>query len=187
MNDEFKAVNEDSALVEINELKGMAYDAGAFLTLSSETTRDVDRWRVMPSLEQYSLLKKLDLYKQRYIKCLHDSVCDLTHLQVLSLVRCEKLTCLPDRIGRLKNLEELDLQDVAELSTLPESIGDLKSLRKLKIGGQQGSGNKLLKTLPSTIVKLSCLETLCLEKCKALASLPSDIGKMMNLKVLNMR
>ena len=138
MNDELKTVKEDSAVVEIGELKGLRYDEGAFLSLSSENTRDVDRWRVMPSLENFPTLKKLDLYKHRYIKYLHESVCNLTHLQVLSLVRCENLICLPEKIGKLKNLQVLDLTDVSELSTLPESIGDLASLRNLKISGIRG-------------------------------------------------
>lgn len=173
--------------VESGALKGMKSANGAFLSLSSENTRDADRWRTMPSLEEYQSLKKLDLYKNRYMKELHDSVCGLTHLEVLSLVRCEKLTCLPENIGNLKNLQELDLTDASELSSLPESLGDLSSLRKLTIGGHQGSGNKVLKTLPSTIVKLSCLETLNLDKCKELESLPPDMGNLVNLKVLLMR
>ena len=183
-----EVVEEDWAMVEGGELKGMKYDdKGVFHSLSSEDTRDVDRWRVMPSLEEHSSLKKLDLYKNRYIKKLHDSVCHLTDLKVLSLVRCEKLNSLPGQIGNLTNLQELDLTDASELSSLPESLGDLTSLRKLSIGGHQGSGNKVLKALPSTFWKLSRLEILCLDKCKELESLPPDIGKLINLKVLLMR
>ena len=187
MSDESRVVEDDWALVENGELKGMKYDEASFLSLSSENTREVDRWRVMPSLEKYPLLKKLDLYKQRHIQHLHDSVCDLIHLQVLSLVRCEKLDRLPENIGKLTNLQELDLTDVSELSALPESIGELKSLRKLTVGGHQGSGNKVLKTLPSTFVNLTSLEILCLDKCKELESLPPDIGNLVNLRVLLMR
>jgi Leucine-rich repeat (LRR) protein len=184
---EFEVVEEDWAMVESGELKGMKFEKGAFPSLSSESTRDIDRWQKMPSVEEYPSLKKLDLYKSRYIEHLHDSVCGLAHLEVLSLVRCENLKCLPEKIGNLENLQVLDLTDACELSSLPESIGDLSSLRKLTIGGHQGSGNKVLKTLPSTIVKLSCLETLCLDKCKELESLPPDIGNLMNLKELFMR
>lgn len=95
-------------------------------SLSSQDTRDVDRWLIMPSLAGYSSsLKKLDLYKNRYMKELHESVCDLSNLEFLSLVRCERLSTLPDRIGNLQNLRELDLTDASEISSLPESFGDL--------------------------------------------------------------
>ena len=184
---ETDVVEEGWTMVERGGLKGMKCEKGVFHSLSSESTRDVDRWRTMPSLEEYLSVKKLDLYKNRYITHLNDSVCNLTHLEVLSMVRCEKLLCLPEQIGNLKNLQEIDLTDASELSSLPESIGDLSSLRKLTVGGHQGSGNKVLKTLPSTIVKLSCLEILCLDKCKELESLPLDIGNLVNLKVLLMR
>jgi len=180
-------VEDNWTVIEDGELKGMKCNNGVFHSLSSESTCDIDRWRVMPSLEGHRSLIKLDLYKHRYIKKLHDSVCSLIHLKVLSLVRCEKLNCLPEKIGDLKNLQELNLTDASELSFLPESLGDLSSLRKLSVGGHQGSGNKLLKTLPSTLGRLSNLETLCLDKCKELESLPPDIGKLRNLKVLLMR
>lgn len=187
MNVEMEVVEEDWAMVDSGDLKGIKNESGAFLTLSSECTKDIDRWRTMPSFEEYTSLKKLDLYKNRYIKELHDSVCGLTSLEVLSLVRCEKLLSLPANIGNLKNLQEIDLTDASELSSLPESIGELSNLRKLTIGGHQGSGNKVLKTLPSTIVKLTSLEILCLDKCKELESLPSDLGNLKSLRVLLMR
>lgn len=187
MNAEMEVVEEGWAIVESGDLKGMKDESGAFLSLTSESTRDVDRWRIMPSLEEYTSLKKLDLLKNRYMKELHDSVCGLTNLEVLSLVRCEKLLSLPAQIGNLKNLQEIDLTDASELVSLPDSIGELSSLRKLSVGGHQGSGNKVLKTLPSTIVNLSSLEILCLDKCKELESLPADLGKLTNLKVLLMR
>ena len=182
-----EVVEEGWAVVESGDLKGMKGEDRAFVSLTSESTRDIDRWRTMPSLEEYTSLKKLDLFKNRYMKELHDSVCGLTNLEVLSLVRCEKLLSLPAQIGNLKNLQEIDLTDASELSSLPDSIGDLSSLRKLSIGGHQGSGNKVLKTLPSTIVNLSSLEILCLDKCKELESLPADLGNLKNLKVLLMR
>ena len=83
--------------------------------------------------------------------------------------------------------QEIDLMDASELGFLPESFGDLPSLRKLSIGGHQGSGNKVLKQLPRSFSRLSSLEILCLDKCKELESLPSDIGKLKSLKVLLMR
>ena len=181
-----EVVEEDWTIVEGGELNGMKRDKGVN-SLSSHNTRDVDRWLEMPSLEECASLKKLDLYKNRYIKNLHESVCQLSNLEVLSLVRCEKLIGLPEQIGNLRNLQELDLTDASELTSLPESLGDLSNLRKLTVGGHQGSGNKVLKRLPSTFGNLNSLEILCLDKCKELESLPSDIGNLKSLKVLLMR
>ena len=99
--------------------------------LSTHDTLDEDRWtpnnNPMPSMAEYaSTLREMDLFKNRYIKELHPSICDLTNLQSLSLVRCEKLQRLPDEIGKLTNLKTLDLMDASEISELPASIGNLK-------------------------------------------------------------
>jgi Leucine-rich repeat (LRR) protein len=125
--------DNDWTMVETGgELTGMKSvvdkRTGTVHSLSSHDTCDADRWTVMPSLEDqtYESLKHLDLYKNRYLRTLHESVCDLSQLEVLSLVRCERLTTLPDRIGELRNLRELDLIDASEISSLPESLGDLQ-------------------------------------------------------------
>jgi Leucine-rich repeat (LRR) protein len=120
---------EDWQMVDRGDFKGMKSvvdkNTGIFQSLSSEDTRDVDRWQVMPSLEEHILLRELNLYKNRYIRELHPSVSCLSNLEVLSLVRCERLTKLPDDIGNLRNLRELDLMDVSEISFLPDAIGGL--------------------------------------------------------------
>lgn len=122
--------HDEWTMVEGGDLKGMKSvvdkKTGIVYSLSSQDTRDVDRWLAMPSLEEYLSLKELDLYKNRYIRELHISVCGLSSLEVLSLVRCERLSTLPDHIGNLDSLRELDLMDASEISSLPESLGDLR-------------------------------------------------------------
>ena len=84
---------------------------GRVISLSSRQCRDVDRWETtMPSLNEHAKdLQVLDLYKNRYIRQLDDSVVDLVALKSLLLVGCSRLQKLPDSIGRLQQLEEVGL------------------------------------------------------------------------------
>jgi Leucine-rich repeat (LRR) protein len=75
------------------------------VSLSSEGMRDLQRWKVMPSLEAYSQLTHLDLHKNRYMTKLDASVTNLPALKVLRLTQCAQLCQLPDAIGKLTNLE----------------------------------------------------------------------------------
>lgn len=100
--------------------------SGEAITLSCRSRRDCDRWTVMPSLSKYPSLTTLDLFKDRYLVDLDDSIGQLVHLRRLSLVRCERLVRVPETIGQLHNLQELDMTDCSELASLPDSIGKLK-------------------------------------------------------------
>jgi hypothetical protein len=103
--------DDDWAMVEGGELKGVKIgtdpSTSLILSLSSRKCHDINRWLKMPSLAQYESLKELDLHKSRYIRELHDSVCDLANLETLILTRCERLMTLPKEIGRLTNLREV--------------------------------------------------------------------------------
>jgi hypothetical protein len=111
---------DDWALVEEGELKGIKIGtdlkSGVVVSLSSRQCREVNRWLVMPSIEQYGSLKELDLHKSRYIRELHDSICGLASLKTLLLTRCEKLTTLPKEIGLLQNLREVRSRDINGLA-----------------------------------------------------------------------
>jgi Leucine-rich repeat (LRR) protein len=91
-----------------DELDGveLEYTTGdVVVSLSSEGMRDLQRWKVMPSLEGYSQLTHLDLHKNRYMTQLDASVTKLSALKVLRLTQCAQLCELPDTIGNLTNLE----------------------------------------------------------------------------------
>jgi hypothetical protein len=123
-NDDWAMVDDFKEFAE-GDLKGLTYVSSS-QTLTSEHTRDHDRWYIMPSLATFShSLRVLDLYKNRNLRELHPSVCDLVQLEVLSLKRCESLQSLPANIGNLKRLHTLDLMDASNVSSLPESIGNL--------------------------------------------------------------
>lgn len=108
--DESGESGRDSWII-VEDPKGMALTidsrSGEVVALSSRKSRDVDRWKEMPSLAKYTALTSLDLHKSRYITELHDSVGLLTNLRSLNLTLCERLTTLPQSIGNLKNLQEV--------------------------------------------------------------------------------
>ena len=84
---------------------------GETTELSTRRCRDEQRWNIMPSLEKYSKLQKLDLHNSRYISTLHESVKNLSQLRRLVLTRCWALKTLPSSLGRLCNLQEVSCEN----------------------------------------------------------------------------
>jgi hypothetical protein len=82
-------------------------NSASIIALDSQFCCDADRWEVMPSVEAFPDLIRLDLHKSRYIKVLHASVVELSKLQHLSLTRCTRLQEIPPTIGQLHNLQVL--------------------------------------------------------------------------------
>jgi hypothetical protein len=91
------------------EFKGLVATKDAnstsIIALDAQFCCDADRWEVMPSVEPFPDLIKLDLHKSRYIKVLHASVVELSKLQHLGLTRCTRLQEIPPTIGQLQNLQ----------------------------------------------------------------------------------
>jgi hypothetical protein len=83
--------------------------SGEIVAMSSRNSTEINRWITMPSMARFPYLKELDLHKNRYIRQLDESICDLSSLETLILSRCEKLVSLPEQIGKLKNLREVGL------------------------------------------------------------------------------
>ena len=78
-----------------------------------------------------------------------------------SIENAEKAKHLPAELVKLINLKVLNISCLKNLEDLPEEIGNLKSLENLNI--DEGNG------------------------CQMNISLPSSIGQLSNLKVLNLR
>ncbi len=92
------------------EFKGLrvtkdANSSTSIIALDSQFCCDADRWEVMPSVEPFPDLIRLDLHKSRYIKVLHASLVELSKLQHLGLTQCTRLQELPPKIGQLQNLQ----------------------------------------------------------------------------------
>jgi hypothetical protein len=88
------------------EFKGLLVKkVSSVIALDSRYCRDASRWEVMPSVEKFPDLVRLDLHKSRYMTAVHASVAELQKLQHLGLTRCTRLQELPPTIGRLQNLQ----------------------------------------------------------------------------------
>ncbi|XVF65774.1 hypothetical protein PTKIN_Ptkin09bG0277200 [Pterospermum kingtungense] len=92
-----------------------------------------------------------------------------------------KLSTLPDR-PNCHDLLKLFLQRNFRLRVIPMSFFDcMPHLKVLNLS------NTRIKCLPKTISKLVSLETLILCHCERLAMLPSDIGSLESLQMLDLR
>lgn len=112
------------------------------------------------------------------IHTLPDAMSQLTNLMVLDLSE-NQLTMLPDVITQLTNLTELNLSG-NQLSILPQAISQLTHLHRLYLCSNQ------LSALPPTISKLSNLWTLDISGNK-LSIFPEAITQLTHLSVLDLR
>mmetsp|Transcript_26310 Transcript_26310/g.46421 ORF Transcript_26310/g.46421 Transcript_26310/m.46421 type:complete len:344 (+) Transcript_26310:100-1131(+) len=172
-------------------LKGITLIAdrknGDIVGLSARSCNDEDKRKEMPSLKEHTTLKVIDLHNYRYMIALNDSIGSVPALERLVLSRCDSLRTLSPAIGKLHNLIELDLSDSYQVYELPEEISGLTSLKRLKLGCSSGVANKVLMRLPESLGKLTSLEEICLDNCKALKTLPPSIGELKNLARLHLR
>jgi len=115
------------------------------------------------------------------IRCAAEAI--NAHAADSNLTRLELTTLpahhLPAALGRIAHLESLAVT-MSECKALPESIGNLQRLRTLSL-----SNNQALATLPSTLTRLSQLRTLHVWG-SPLTSLPADIGNLSQLERLDL-
>jgi hypothetical protein len=151
------------------EFKGLLVKKDAnrtsIIELDSQYCCDADRWEVMPSVEPFPDLVRLDLHKSRYIKVVHASVAELPKLQHLGLTRCTRLQELPPTIGQLQNLQVVSntVRSLDRVVTgLPEPLydGDYVAL--------------LAKLFPMYLLSLQ----LDLSDSENIAHLPESIGEL---------
>ena len=189
-----------------------------------------------PEIGQLTNLQHLDLSHCRHLIALPCEIGQLKNLRALVLDGCENLIRLPETIGELAdslNALELDGCDFVALpnnignlhklkskwrlpmglKTLPESIKNLSfiwhliitiddkhlsiiddiarlmpNISTLEIHDARYHSNTSLTRLPETIGKLHNLKTLNLSGCEHLKSLPeSSIMQLNNLKTLDLR
>jgi Leucine-rich repeat (LRR) protein len=170
-----------------------------------------------PEIGKLTNLKELDLSSNEFTD-LPSDIAKLTNLKVLDL-RYNELTNLPSEIGNLTNLKRLNLAG-NKFTDLPPEIGNLTNLKGLNIGSNPiiylpdelktflekidirtdmpldhyfnskritklGLSDYELRDVPSEIGKLTNLKKLSLEDNK-LTELPSEIGKLTNLTRLDL-
>eukprot|EP01018_Ginkgo_biloba_P023509 Gb_17378 [translate_table: standard] len=147
-------------------------------------------------------LEKIILNRSNNMKTLPEGFSCLESLKHLELISCTELESLPIHFGDLTNLQHLDLSDCSKLKMLPDSFSQLIKLQYLCLKGccsllisREVLGNissledlnfarcKKLDVLPMQITCQTSLRNLSLLGT-SLKELPNDIGKLRNLKVL---
>jgi Leucine-rich repeat (LRR) protein len=79
------------------------------------------------------------------LRCLPDTIVDLSQLKTLQLSFCKKLENLPVEFGRLRNLVELDLFYCSKLRCLPNIVMHLSQLKTLRLFGCKKLENLLVE------------------------------------------
>lgn len=188
-------INDDIAvfpsfIFKLNELRYLCLNIGHLNT--------VPQW-----MSRLSLLETLNLQYCDFVT-VPEVVCELTNLRKLSLSH-NYIRSLPESISKLSKLNELDLnsfslEELPESFSLPKSfsflplrilsledcgilnipsvIFDLANLQILNLRGNIG-----LERIPTSITKLSNLDTLDLHMC-GLLEFPDTLSKLSNLQYL---
>ncbi|MDC6295261.1 leucine-rich repeat domain-containing protein [Ralstonia pseudosolanacearum] len=170
----------------------------AHLSLSNTKLRELPA-----DLGNLSGLKTLSLQGNQRLEALPQSFGKLSGLEMLSLVG-NRIQSLPSMDG-VSALKKLKIDDASlaslprdfgaqhkmltnlslsntQLRTLPSSIDKLSHLQELKL-----NDNAKLNTLPDSLTKMKRLKKLDLSGCKRLESLPQSIGKLATLQELDLR
>lgn len=79
----------------------------AIVGMSNRYARDEDRGGTLPCLDRFPDLRTLEVYKNRYVLTLPDSLAQLPSLHSLRIVRCSRIAELPSAIGGLAKLQEV--------------------------------------------------------------------------------
>ncbi|XP_039169726.1 TMV resistance protein N-like [Eucalyptus grandis] len=116
------------------------------------------------------------------IATLPDSVGELIRLNHLSVRDCHRIRKLPNSIGNIGiSLVELDVSGTG-VSKFPNSIKYLQKLKVLRMD------SCFFKEFPPDIGELTSLEEIHASWCRSLeGGIPSEIGKLHNLRILRLR
>ncbi|KAG4127083.1 hypothetical protein ERO13_D10G197201v2, partial [Gossypium hirsutum] len=160
------------------------------------------------------LLRYLNFSKNRVIKCLPESVSTLYNLETFLLKGCYNLEKLPSEMEKLVNLCYLDITGADKLESMASNFSMLTNLQKLssswskyfenrreEVEKKVMDGLQPSKKLMELSIKFycgdmlanwvgdssfNCLQSLCLDDCINLLSLPS-IGKLPLLKKVRIK
>jgi len=128
-------------------------------------------------------LQQIKLFGCNRLKRLPNSLGNfLTKLQCITLIGCHSLKTVPDSFGNLKNLEHIHVQDCSSLNALPNDLfGNLTNLVSIRL-----SCCESLEKLPKSWGNLTNLRFMHLSGCKSLKKLPNSLGKLLQLKLLDL-
>ncbi|ANM66103.1 Disease resistance protein (TIR-NBS-LRR class) family [Arabidopsis thaliana] len=155
--------------------------------------------KLWEGIQSLGSLEEMDLSESENLTEIPD-LSKATNLKHLYLNNCKSLVTLPSTIGNLQKLVRLEMKECTGLEVLPTDV-NLSSLETLDL-----SGCSSLRTFPlisksikwlyleNTAIeeildlsKATKLESLILNNCKSLVTLPSTIGNLQNLRRLYMK
>ncbi|KAL6658526.1 hypothetical protein ACP70R_004112 [Stipagrostis hirtigluma subsp. patula] len=126
-------------------------------------------------------LQCLQLYFCSSLREIPNSVCKLGNLRVLNITASLAVQQLPPKlIGEPGNLQTLNLSGCSHLGDLPRKFS-CRTLRNLVLS------NTNVTVLPQWVTLIGTLECIDLEYCTELVELPTGIGNLERLKVLNIK
>lgn len=126
-------------------------------------------------------LRSLQLYFCANLREIPNSICRLENLKVLHIAASPSVQQLPSKlVGELSNLQTINLSGCSNLKDLPSTFACCR-LRNLVLS------NTNITVLPQWITLIGTLECIELEYCTELAELPTDIGNLEKLEVLNIQ
>ncbi|XP_048136615.1 disease resistance protein RPV1-like [Rhodamnia argentea] len=149
------------------QISKLPYSIGGLVKIKRLDLSGCTKLKELPdSIGKLQSLVELDM-SSTSIGHLPDSVGDLKQLKVLRMSYIKVMVKLPSAIRLMESLEELDAHKCDNLiGKIPEDIGRLSCLRILNLSYTRISG------LPTTVSRLSSLQTLDLEPCPELKQLP---------------
>ncbi|XP_059642493.1 disease resistance protein L6-like [Cornus florida] len=133
--------------------------------------------RRTPDFSSYAALEILILQRCKSLVEVDQSIGNLKNLKVLDISYAD-LRNLPDEIWMLEKLEVMDFTHCSYLKGhIPSNMGSLTSLRFLSFYDTK------IQSLPLSLSKLSCLQTLKLGDCTELQALPPLPSSVTSLDV----
>ena len=132
-----------------------------------------------PDFSKISNVERLILKGCKRLSEVDSTIEKLKRLILLDLRDCKNLLSLPDSICGLTFLKTLEISGCSKLDQLPKNIGMLEQLEKLD------ACRTAIRKVPSSIVLLKNLQTLCFAECSGVPEGSSQIFESTSFQLPN--
>jgi len=166
--------------LKVDKIKGVVVLPDQFSRLGALRELNIAEWYdvvYFPEhvLEGLTSLRILGIGYCEKLKSLSEGVRHLACLEILRICCCPELVGLPSSMSQLTALRDVSITDC---STLPDGLQRVPSLRSLDISHYNSI------SLPDWLGDITSLQELDISYCKELRSLPSSIQRLTNLSSL---
>ncbi|KAK7367060.1 hypothetical protein VNO80_09067 [Phaseolus coccineus] len=169
--------------LDIGIIKGLVVLPDQLSGLGSLQELSIDNCHDLEYFPEYVLegltsLRSLSIYNCENLKSLSEGVRHLTCLEILIIWYCPELVTLPNNMTQLTALRTVTIEGY---STLPYALQCVPSLRTFYIIDYKST------SLPDWLGDMTSLQKVEIFLCKELRSLPSSIQRLTNLSSLSIR